>query len=80
MATFAGNLGNDAIEFYSLASTLLTAGSYRLVVSGVNSIDAASYSGNVAISAAAVPEPSGIALMLAGLGMGVLVIRRRQAR
>ena len=78
VATFAGNLGNDATEFYSLTSTLLSAGAYRLIVTGVNSPTQASYSGNIAISASVVPEPTTTAMVTAGLlAMGLLSRRRK---
>ncbi len=77
VATFAGNLGNDVVEFYSLTNTVLTPGDYRLIVTGMNSAAQASYSGNVAITP--VPEPESYALLLAGLGAVGFVARRRQA-
>ena len=79
VATYAGNLGSDDNEFYSLTKTLLAAGNYRLVVSGINSASQASYSGNLAI-AAAVPEPSTYALLLGGIGAIGLFVRRRSMR
>ena len=79
VATFAGNLGTDANEFYALSQTLLAPGSYKLVISGLNSPTQASYSGNLAVSVAAVPEPETYALMLAGLGAMGFVARRRKA-
>ena len=79
VATYAGNLGSDDNEFYSLTKTLLSAGHYRLVISGVNSPSQASYSGNLAV-AAAVPEPSTYALLLGGIGAIGLCVRRRSMR
>ena len=81
LATYAGNLGDDQNEFYSLGATLLAAGSYQLVVRGINSPMQASYSGNLAISRdpLAVPEPGSLALMLAGLGGAAFVSRRGAA-
>ena len=77
--TFDGNLGSDANEFFSLAPTLLDAGSYLLIVKGTNTPDMASYNGTLAI-AAAVPEPETYALMLAGaLGFATRLRARRQA-
>ena len=81
IALYAGNLGDDQNEFYSLGATLLAAGNYQLVVRGTNSASQASYSGNLAISAApnVVPEPGTLALLLAGLGGAVFVSRRGAA-
>ena len=79
LATYAGNLGADENEFYSLTKTLLAAGNYRLIVSGINSASQASYSGNLAI-APAVPEPSTYALLLGGIGAIGLLVRRRSMR
>ena len=77
IASFA-NQGTDAQEHYTLAQTLLSAGSYSLVISGLQSAAAASYAGNLAVVAAPVPEPETYALMLAGLGAMAFVARRRK--
>lgn len=78
VATYAGNLGNDANEFFALPQIQLAAGAYQIVVTGVNSATQASYSGTAAITA--VPEPTTGAMVLAGLGaIGFLVRRRRSA-
>lgn len=80
-ATFNGNLRDDQNEIYSLPSTLLAAGDYQLLIRGVNSPSQASYSGNLAISAApginVVPEPATLTLMLAALGATLLLRRRK---
>lgn len=78
VATFQGNLGTDLNEFYTLPSMLLGAGDYRLVVTGVNSLTQASYTGNLAIFAAPIPEPQTYALLLAGLAAVGFVARRRK--
>lgn len=77
VATFAGNLGTDQNEFYSLSQILLAPGAYQLVVSGVNSLTQASYSGNLAISVSPVPEPETYAMLMAGLGIVGFISRRK---
>lgn len=81
IASYAGNLGDDQNEFYSLGATFLEAGDYRLVVRGVNSPTQASYSGNLAITpvATAIPEPGTLGLLFAGLGGAFFVNRRKAA-
>jgi hypothetical protein len=76
VATFAGNLGNGANEFYALPQTLLPTGTYQLVVTGVNSPTQASYSGTMAVTA--VPEPTTGAMVLAGLGVVTFLSRFRR--
>ncbi len=81
VATFAGNLGTDMNEFYSLAQTPLAPGAYAVVVNGTNSPLKAAYSGTLTIAAAAVPEPGTYALMFAGLGIVAFIgLRRRRPR
>ncbi|MEP7099924.1 MAG: FxDxF family PEP-CTERM protein [Burkholderiales bacterium] len=77
VATFA-NSGTDAQEHYTLGQTLLAAGNYSLVITGLQSPAAASYAGNLAVVAAPVPEPETYALLLAGLGVLGFVARRRR--
>ena len=79
VATFAGNLGTDLLEFYALSPVVLSAGNYSLVVTGINTPAQASYAGTLAIAAAVVPEPESYALLLAGLGAVGFVARRRKA-
>lgn len=59
---------------FTSASTL-AAGAYYVQVSGYATAVSGSYSGNVAVRA--VPEPASLALMLGGIGMMGLVLRRR---
>jgi PEP-CTERM motif len=79
VATFDGNLGSSSNEFYSLPEMTLPAGDYRLIVTGMNSVTQASYSGNLAVSAVAapVPEPDTLALWAAGLAAMAFIRRRR---
>jgi hypothetical protein len=77
--TFAGNLGTDFNEFFSLEPTALDAGNYLLIVKGINTPDMASYDGTLAITAA-VPEPETYALMLAGFGAMGFIARRRNRK
>jgi hypothetical protein len=55
----------------------LSSGSYFLEVNGYATATSASYSGTLAV--AAVPEPSSLALMLAGVGILGVTLRRRRA-
>jgi hypothetical protein len=77
VATFQGSLLDDFTEFYRLGQTLLAAGDYSVVISGVNSAPQASYSANVSVIAAPIPEPETYVLILAGLGVMGFVLARR---
>lgn len=78
LATFVGNSGNNQFEFYTLPELALNAGSYSLVVKGVNSPEQASYAGTLAVAVTPVPEPKSYAMMLLGLaGVGAFMRRRR---
>lgn len=77
--SFNGNLGDDTNEFYSLAPVAIAAGSYALIVTGINSPGQASYSGTLVVTTAAIPEPQTYALLLAGLA-AVSFISRRSRR
>lgn len=78
VAPFQGSLLDDFTEFYRLGQTTLPAGNYSIVISGVNSVEQASYSANLSVIASPIPEPETYVLMLAGLGiMGFVMARRR---
>ena len=68
-STFLGftELSGDPFETWSLAANLRP-GSWRLVLTGLNSAGMGSYAGNIAVSLLPVPEPSSRVLLLAGLG------------
>ena len=78
VATYDGNLGTSANEFYALPEIVLAAGSYSLVVTGINTAAQASYSGNLAVTAA-VPEPGTLPMLLAG-GAAMAFVARRKTR
>lgn len=66
------------IEKWSLSATDLAAGSYYFLVSGTMVSDGAAFAGNGAISISAVPEPTGAAMLLGGLGLLAFIARRRR--
>jgi hypothetical protein len=59
-------------------SFLLAAGTYTIAVAG-STTAGGTYSGNVVISAAPVPEPATWAMMVAGIAAVGLTLRRRSA-
>ncbi|KQT33536.1 hypothetical protein ASG29_05715 [Sphingomonas sp. Leaf412] len=65
------------VEFRTLASTFLSAGDYRLTVSGTSGNEG-SYAGD--LSFAAVPEPATWGLMILGFGMVGGAMRRRAVK
>jgi hypothetical protein len=67
---------NGFISAAGLGKTWLNAGAHSLVVSGT-SIGSASYGGN--FNVAPVPEPATWALMIAGLGVVGMAMRRRSS-
>jgi len=76
--------GADLNEQWELTTAFLSAGAHTLSVHGnvltTSPDDAASYSGTLNLSPAAVPEPATWGLMIVGFGgMGAVLRRRRQA-
>jgi hypothetical protein len=72
----AGPFGDPVLTFLAPSS-----GSYTLVIGGSGSDGEGPYSYNLSMSAVqAVPEPSSLLLMMAGLGCVAGVVRRRQPR
>lgn len=65
----------DPFETWGLAATNVAAGNYSLAVIGLNSMEPASYGGNLAVTL--VPEPEPLAMLLAGLAVVGLLARRR---
>ena len=62
---------------FGLPLTNLAAGDYRLTINGT-SPNSGSFTGNVRISTAAVPEPGTWALMLLGFGAAGIAMRRQR--
>jgi opacity protein-like surface antigen len=81
---FVKTSGADLNEQWELATAFLSAGTHAIHVYGdvltTSANDAASYSGTLNLSPAAVPEPATWGLMIMGFGgMGAVLRRRRQA-
>lgn len=68
---------SGVVEFRTLSSTLLSAGSYTLSVAGTSGNEG-SYAGD--LSFAAVPEPATWGLMILGFGMVGGAMRRRAVK
>lgn len=82
-ALVLGNqLSTGALDFWSLNSAGLGAGTYYLQISGnvVGNTPAKYYSSITATALAPVPEPETYAMLLAGLGMLGYCARRRQQK
>ena len=75
---FASLLG-DPVELWATpaAGFGLLPGVYTLTLTGTNSASMGSYAANLALTPASVPEPETYAMLLAGLGIGGLLARRR---
>lgn len=71
-------LTSDPVEVWATpaAGYTLTAGTYTLTLTGTNSASIGSYSANLAVTP--VPEPETYAMLLAGLGIVGLSMRRRR--
>ncbi|MEO7494875.1 MAG: PEP-CTERM sorting domain-containing protein [Massilia sp.] len=72
---FSGSNGNAVVNFNSISSA-----TFSSINNTYNQLDNITVSAASAIGANAVPEPTSIALILAGLGMGAAARRRKQAK
>lgn len=76
---FTSLIGGTGMTEFRLINDLATlAGPQQLVVTGYSPGKAATYSGTLAFSPAAVPEPATWAMMIIGFGAAGSVIRRRR--
>jgi hypothetical protein len=71
---FTLTTGNTTVDFYSFSAPSISAGTHSIEVFGTAL--GSTYDGNVVLTP--VPEPETYALMLAGLGVGGFLFRRRR--
>ncbi|OWQ47536.1 hypothetical protein CDL60_08915 [Roseateles noduli] len=83
----AAELTRNPFETWTLATPLLGAGSYSIIASGINSDAVATYAGTLALSPRDpdapgndVPEPDSGALVMAGLGAALVMMRTDRRR
>ena len=83
----AAEFTRDPFEIWTLATPLLSPGSYSIIASGINSDAIATYAGTLALSPVDpdgpgnnVPEPGTGALVIAGLGAAFMRLTARSRR
>ena len=76
-STVFAPLDFDAETGFLSAEWTLTSGTYDLEITGTINANGGNYSGELDTAPAPVPEPTGLALMMAGLGAMTMLARRR---